>query len=143
MERLANRWQVEYVEQDQIFRASLGQFQPLRKRAYITQSPTNSTWGQSRICQVRPSVPGYTYDNSAGTGTCSYVIDTGIDTSHPDFEGRATFLVNLSGDGQNLDANGHGTHVAGTIGGKTYGIAKKTKLYGIKVLKADGSVRNT
>lgn len=68
------------------------------------------------------------------------MIDTGIETSHPEFEGRATFLTNFAGDGQNTDGNGHGTHVAGTIGSKTYGVAKKTKLYAIKVLKADGSV---
>jgi len=50
-------------------------------------------------------------------------------------------LANFAGDGQNVDGNGHGTHVAGTIGSKTYGVAKKTKLYAIKVLDASGSVR--
>jgi subtilisin family serine protease len=50
-------------------------------------------------------------------------------------------LANFAGDGSNTDGNGHGTHVAGTIGSKTYGVAKKTKLFGVKVLDAGGSVR--
>ena len=79
------------------------------------------------------------YDTSAGAGTCAYVIDTGIYTAHSQFGGRATFLYNAVGDGQNTDGNGHGTHVAGTIGSTTYGVAKKTKLYAVKVLGADGS----
>lgn len=54
----------------------------------------------------------------------------------------ATFLANYAGDGQNSDGNGHGTHVAGTIGSKTYGVAKKTKLYAVKVLDSSGSVRS-
>lgn len=63
-------------------------------------------------------------------------------TSHfsPEFEGRATFLANFAGDGDNTDGNGHGTHCAGTVGSKTYGVAKKTKLYAVKVLDASGSV---
>lgn len=104
----------------------------------MTQSP--STYGLGRISQRSPEISSYTYDSSAGTGTCAYVIDTGIDTSHPEFEGRALFLANFAGDGLNSDGNGHGTHVAGTLGSKTYGVAKKTKLYAIKVLKSDGSV---
>jgi hypothetical protein len=56
------------------------------------------------------------------------------------FSGRATFLANFAGDGDNTDGNGHGTHCAGTVGSKTYGVAKKTKLYAVKVLDASGSV---
>lgn len=56
-----------------------------------------------------------------------------------EFEGRAKFLKNFSGDGQDSDGNGHGTHVSGTIGSKTYGVAKKTSIYGVKVLDAQGS----
>jgi subtilisin family serine protease len=82
----------------------------------------------------------YTYDTSAGEGTCVYVVDTGIATEHPEFEGRATFLANFAGDGKNSDGNGHGTHCAGTVGSKSYGVAKKTKLYAVKVLDASGSV---
>jgi len=110
----------------------------LEKKAYVTQ--TGATWGISRVSHVNPGSSTYVYDESAGVDTCAYVIDTGIYTAHPDFEGRATFLANYAGDGSNTDGNGHGTHVAGTIGSKTYGIAKKTKLYAVKVLDASGSV---
>ena len=110
----------------------------LEKKAYVTQS--SSTWGLGRISHQAKGISSYTYDDSAGAGTCAYVIDTGISTTHPEFEGRATFLANYAGDGSNTDGNGHGTHCAGTIGSKTYGVAKKTKLYAVKVLDASGSV---
>ncbi|ORY04114.1 subtilisin-like serine protease-like protein PR1A [Clohesyomyces aquaticus] len=128
---------VEYIEKDAIVQHQV-EFEP---RAYVTQS--SSTWGLGRISHVNKGISSYTYDSSAGTGTCSYVIDTGIYTSHPEFEGRATFLANYAGDGSNTDGNGHGTHVAGTIGSKTYGVAKQTKLYAVKVLDASGSGTNS
>lgn len=133
--------QVEYIEQDAVVKANLGEFETLEKKTYVTQS--SSTWGLSRISHVtrQTSSYSYTYDDSAGAGTCVYVIDTGISTTHPEFEGRATFLANFAGDGQNTDGNGHGTHCAGTVGSKSYGVAKKTKLYAVKVLDASGSVR--
>jgi subtilisin family serine protease len=111
----------------------------LEKKAYVTQA--SSTWGLARISHAARGSTSYTYDSTAGAGTCAYVIDTGIYTAHTEFEGRATFLANYAGDGQNTDGNGHGTHCAGTIGSKTYGVAKKTKLYAVKVLDASGSVR--
>ena len=55
-----------------------------------------------------------------------------------EFEGRAKFLANYAGDNEDSDGNGHGTHVAGTIGSKTYGVSKKTTLFGVKVLDANG-----
>jgi subtilisin family serine protease len=120
----------------------LGVSEPLQKKAYTTQS--SSTWGLSRIShKARQSALSYTYDTTAGANTCVYVIDTGISTTHPEFEGRATFLANYAGDGSNTDGNGHGTHCAGTVGSKTYGVAKKTKLYAVKVLDASGSVSFT
>lgn len=108
--------------------------------ALTTQS--GATWGITRISHTSRTGSGYVYDTSAGEGTCSYIIDTGIYTQHPDFGGRATFLANYA-DSSNTDGNGHGTHVAGTVGGTTYGVAKKTKLYGVKVLDASGSGTNS
>ncbi|KAF2664033.1 cuticle-degrading protease from Paecilomyces Lilacinus [Microthyrium microscopicum] len=101
-------------------------------------SESGAPWGLGRISHRTKGSSTYLYDDTAGAGTCSYIIDTGIHTSHPEFEGRATFVKNFAGTALD-DDNGHGTHVAGTIGSKTYGVAKKTKLYAIKVLDADGS----
>ena len=65
----------------------------------------------------------YNFPDSSGIGVVAYVIDTGIYIEHSEFEGRAKFGFDATGDGP-ADGNGHGTHVAGTIGGKTYGVAR-------------------
>jgi subtilisin family serine protease len=118
--------EVEYVEEDAIFTIN----------EYVSQS--RAPWGIARISQQDPGSSTYVYDSSAGEGTCSYVVDTGIDTDHSDFEGRATFAGNFV-DSDDTDGNGHGTHVAGTIGSATYGVAKKTSLFAVKVLDSEGS----
>jgi subtilisin family serine protease len=84
-------------------KANLGEIH-LDKRTYITQA--SATWGLTRISHQYRGMTTYVYDNSAGAGTCAYVIDTGISTTHPEFEGRATFLANFAGDGSNTDGNG-------------------------------------
>lgn len=104
----------------------------------IKATQDNADWGLARLSNSDPGSTTYTYDDSAGEGTCAYVIDTGIYVDHPDFEGRAKFLSNQV-DSDDTDGNGHGTHVAGTIGSKTYGVAKKTQLFAVKVLDASGS----
>jgi len=102
-----------------------------------------ATWGLDRIDSQAINLNGvYNYDSLAGSGTDSYVVDTGILISHKDFAGRAIWGANFA-DSQNTDCNGHGTHVAGTIGGTTYGVAKKTTLYAVKVLNCAGSGTNT
>jgi subtilisin family serine protease len=127
LEDLQNNPDVDYIEQD----------------AIITMSATQerAPWGLARISSAEPGGSTYTYDDSAGEGTCAYVVDTGIDVDHPDFEGRAKFLYNTAG-GSDADGQGHGTHVAGTIGGATYGVAKKTSLFAVKVLDDSGSGTN-
>jgi subtilisin family serine protease len=103
-----------------------------------TQSPTPS-WGLDRIDQrALPLNNSFTYPNT-GTGVKAYIIDTGIRTTHSDFGGRATWGTNTTGDGQNTDCNGHGTHVASTTGGTTYGVAKTVSLVAVKVLNCAGS----
>jgi subtilisin family serine protease len=133
---------VDYIEKDayvQHFEAE--PVQSLTAKTYVSQ--TGAPWGLGRISHRAKGSTTYVYDDSAGANTCSYIIDTGIYTAHAEFEGRATWLANYAGDGSNTDGNGHGTHVAGTVGSKTYGVAKKTKLYAVKVLNAQGSGSNS
>ncbi|MBO4204564.1 S8 family peptidase [Micromonospora echinofusca] len=102
-----------------------------------TQSPTPS-WGLDRSDQrALPLDNSYTYPNTASNVT-AYIIDTGIRTSHSDFGGRATWGTNTV-DTNNTDCNGHGTHVAGTVGGNAYGLAKGARLVAVKVLNCQGS----
>src|SRR5215207_10041102 len=103
-----------------------------------TQSPVPS-WGLDRIDQRDlPLNNSYTYPNT-GSGVRAYIIDTGIRTTHADFGGRAVWGTNTTGDGNNTDCNGHGTHVAGTVGGTSYGVAKGVSLVAVKVLSCAGS----
>jgi len=105
----------------------------------ITQ--TGAPWGISRISQEKlPLGSTYTYWASAGAEVLSYVIDTGIYAENTDFGGRVDPIrANLVTGEDDKDGNGHGTHVAGTIGGTKYGVAKKTTLVSVKVLGAGGS----
>ncbi|RWA10537.1 hypothetical protein EKO27_g4567 [Xylaria grammica] len=106
-----------------------------------TASETNSPWGLARISNREPNASSYIYDDSAGEGTYTYIIDSGIFIDHPEFEGRASWGPSFVADDSNptVDENGHGTHVAGIAGSKTYGVAKKTNLIAVKVLNAAGS----
>ncbi|KAI1351437.1 oryzin precursor [Xylaria sp. FL0043] len=106
-----------------------------------TAFESDSPWGLARISSRVPNTTDYLYDDSAGEGTCTYIIDSGIYVEHPEFEGRATWGPSfVANDAKpTVDENGHGTHVAGTAGSKTYGVAKKTNLIAVKVLNAAGS----
>ena len=106
-----------------------------------TQSP--ATWGLDRIDQrALPLDNSYTYSTTASNVT-AYIIDTGIRTAHAEFGGRATVGYDSIGDGQNgQDCQGHGTHVAGTVGGSTYGVAKAVRLVAVRVLNCSGSGTN-
>ncbi|VUC20898.1 unnamed protein product [Clonostachys rosea] len=126
LEALRNHPDVDFIEEDAYVYLD----------GFLEQS--NAAWGLGRISHRERGSTTYVYDETAGEGTCAYIIDTGIDVTHTDFEGRATFAVNY-GDSNNIDGHGHGTHVAGTIGSKTYGIAKKTSLFAVKVLDNNGS----
>ena len=127
-ERLSEDFRVAYVEEDGIVTAD------------ATQS--NPPWGLDRIDQRnRPLNAIYTF-NFTGAGVFAYVIDTGIRTAHTQFGGRAANVFDAFG-GNGQDCNGHGTHVAGTIGGSTYGVAKSVNLRGVRVLNCSGSGSNS
>ena len=81
----------------------------------------------------------YEYDENGGEGVDVYVIDTGININHVEFEGRAKWGKTIPRNSPDSDQNGHGTHVAGTIASRKYGVAKKANLIAVKVLGADGS----
>ncbi|WP_371545749.1 S8 family peptidase [Streptomyces sp. NBC_00554] len=99
------------------------------------------TWGLDRIDQRGlPLNKSYTWPESAGKGVTAYVIDTGIRITHKDFGGRASYGWDFVGNDKTAkDGNGHGTHVAGTIAGTKYGVAKKTKVVAVRVLDNNGA----
>ncbi|ATY67114.1 oryzin precursor [Cordyceps militaris] len=122
---------VEYVEHNAISRGF----------AAVTQS--SAEWGLARLSSKQTGAKDYVYDDSAGTGTCAYIIDTGVDASHADFDGRAKQIKSFNGKNEDTEiCNGHGTHVAGTIGSKTYGVAKKASIFGIKIIDYDSKAKD-
>jgi len=115
---------VDYIEQDQVYTA--------------TTTQSGATWGIDRIDQrSRPLSGTYTYTTTA-SNVRAYIIDTGIQANHPQFGSRAAASYDYAG-GSGADCNGHGTHVAGTIGSTTYGVAKGVLLRGVRVLDCNGS----
>jgi aqualysin 1 len=103
-----------------------------------TQSP--ATWGLDRIDQRnRPLNNSYTYQRS-GAGVTAYIIDTGMRRTHAEFSGRAVSGYSAINDGRGTDdCNGHGTHVGGTVGGETYGVAQDVRLVAVRVLDCQGN----
>ncbi len=130
VEDLSRDARVKYVEEDGV--------------VSINTTQTNATWGLDRIDQRdRPLNGTYIY-TPTGSGVNAYIIDTGIRRTHNEFGTRAFVGYDAIGDGQNTnDCNGHGTHVAGTVGGTTYGVAKAVRLYAVRVLNCSGSGSNS
>jgi aqualysin 1 len=121
---------VKFVEEDSVM------------EAVVTQN--NPPWGLDRIGQRDlPLNAVYSY-TATGSGVNVYIIDTGIRRTHTQFGGRAFVGFDAVGDGGNTnDCNGHGTHVSGTVGGSTYGVAKNVWLFAVRVLNCSGSGSNS
>jgi aqualysin 1 len=128
--RLSQDPRVAFVEEDSIMEAVANQ--------------NNPPWGLDRIGQRDlPLNAAYSY-TTTGSGVNVYVIDTGIRRTHTQFGGRAFAGFDAIGDGQNTnDCHGHGTHVAGTVGASTYGVAKGVRLFAVRVLSCSGSGSNS
>ena len=126
-EALARHPSVAHIEQDQVVRAATDQ-----------TISSRGLWGLDRIDQrTLPLDNRYSYLGT-GAGVRVYIIDTGIDVGHVQFAGRVSNAHDVLG-GSGDDCNGHGTHVAGTVGGTTYGVAKQVMLRGVRVLDCQGN----
>ncbi|MEU3186305.1 S8 family peptidase [Streptomyces sp. NPDC006923] len=125
--RLAADPAVASVEQDQ--------------KVYATGTQTNAPWGLDRVDQANLPLNGtYSYPDSAGSGTTVYVLDTGVRITHQQIAGRASYGYDfVDNDATAQDGYGHGTHVATTVAGTTYGVAKQAKIVAVRVLGNDGS----
>ena len=125
-ERLSRDERVLFVEED----GTIG----------VSTTQTGAGWNLDRVDQRNlPLDSNYSYTET-GAGAHVYVFDTGIRITHQEFGGRASVAYDALGDGGNgLDCNGHGTHVAGTIGGATYGLAKNALLHSVRVLSCSGN----
>ena len=136
---LRNNPHVKHIEQDRIIRLNPNVVSIDGRRRAIMHSTDYSTnsWGLDRIDQrYLPLDNEFKYEGT-GSGSTVYVLDTGINYDHVDFEGRVSFGFDAF-DGDGSDCNGHGTHVAGTIGGKNWGVAKRVNLVSVRVLECDG-----
>ncbi|MFF0066392.1 S8 family peptidase [Streptomyces sp. NPDC005279] len=111
------------------------------QRVHVDATQPSAPWGLDRIDQSALPLSGtYTYPDTAGSGVTAYVIDTGVRITHKQISGRASYGYDeVDGDSTAQDGNGHGTHVATTIAGSTYGVAKKAKIVAVRVLDDDGS----
>jgi len=129
LEKIRQSDDVAYIERDTV--------------VYASELERNAPWGLARISHREPlnlrTFSKYSYDAHGGDGVKVYVIDTGININHVDFEGRAEWGATIPDGDPDEDGNGHGSHCAGTIAGKRYGVAKKAKPVAVKVLRSNGS----
>lgn len=136
---------VKYIEQDQYIYPQQAS-QPATGASF-SQTTDGNTWALDLLDQRGGNFDQKYNYGSTGAGVSVYVIDTGIKVDHPEFEGRAVWGADVTGENRLEDCSphavGHGTHVAGIVGSKTYGVAKKAKLVAIKIFRCDGNGEGT
>ncbi|KAJ2084158.1 proteinase B [Coemansia sp. RSA 988] len=129
LDRIRGSSDVAYVERDSM--------------VYALDTQKGAPWGLARISHRQPlgfsNFNKYVHDPAGGKDITVYVVDTGINVDHEDFEGRARWGKTMVANDEDVDGNGHGTHVAGTIAGKKYGVAKAAEVVAVKVLSSSGS----
>lgn len=131
-DRLSQDDRIELVEQDSVV--------VIADNDTVNTTQSGATWGLDRIDQRNRPLNGTFVYIKTGAGVRAYIIDTGILTSHTQFGGRASSGYDaVDGSLPAADCNGHGTHVAGTVGGQTYGVAKGVQLIAVRVLNCNGS----
>lgn len=123
------------IEQEQVYKIN----DEWQNTQFVLRSEL--PWHLGRvISRDLPLEDSFTYNKchtNANVDIHTYIVDTGIDVSHPEFEGRAEWLANFA-DSKNTDCNSHGTHCAGLVGSKTFGVCKDAKLFAVKVLDCEG-----
>ncbi|GAW21212.1 hypothetical protein ANO14919_107300 [Xylariales sp. No.14919] len=146
---MSNGWRATAMESDDVMAAEVSAMDMvsyIEANQYVNISAlvaqANAPPGLVRLSHAKAGADSYVFDDSAGEGITAYVVDTGILTTHEEFQGRATLEFNAIEGSADTDENGHGSHVSGTIGGATFGVAKNVKLIGVKVLDADGGGTN-
>jgi subtilisin family serine protease len=143
--RAINGYSVEMSEQEAVNLSQDPRVKYIEEDAEVFASTMQpgATWGLDRLDQRPLPLDGNYSFTPMGTGVNAYIIDSGIRLSHQDFGGRAVAAFDAVNDGQNgVDCNGHGTHVAGTVGSATFGVAKNVTLHSVRVLdcRASGAV---
>jgi cerevisin len=140
IEQVRSHPDIDYIERDSIVHTMT----PIAEKDECDpETERNSPWGLARISHRKTLSFGtfnkYLFTEDGGEGVDAYVIDTGTNVDHVDFEGRAKWGKTIPQGDQDVDGNGHGTHCSGTIAGKKYGVAKKAHVYAVKVLRSNGS----
>jgi cerevisin len=145
IEQVRNHPDIEYIERDTVVHTML----PIESEDAVTEESCDgetekqAPWGLARVSHRERlnfgSFNKYLFTAEGGEGVDAYVIDTGTNINHVDFEGRAKWGKTIPTGDADEDGNGHGTHCSGTIAGSKYGVAKKANVYAVKVLRSNGS----